>query len=536
MSKSRLHRVSPPIAHHRVLRLIAASLLVAASLASALVAQEQAARAATDAVSDSNNSGPGSLRSAVAGAASGDTVIFSVDCPSSSPITLDSAIEVNTDLTIDGPGAGQLVLDGVNLDTDHAVAAISIPPNITATISGVSIDNAQFEICGFDVCMPGGGQAILNEGTLVVTDSTLSGNTEGIQNVDGTLTVMRSTLSNNLYAGSAIASWGTLDVQDTTFYENWTAISVESGTAIVSNTTIAADNVPLTVVSQTGASTTLQATIVATVDGDDGCFGSVIDGGYNLDTGDTCGFTASTSQSNVPAGLDPGGLQNNGGPTETIALEPGSSAIGAVKSATLCSRPDQRGLPRPLPCDMGAFQSGNNFSNGNLTDAYLAGFDLTGANLFNADLTGADLTGATLTDANLTDANLSNANLTGVISGGIVGVPSALPQGWTLVDGQLIDSDATTTMPNLQGADLSGNNLSGANLEGANLGSADLFNADLTNADLSLANLTGANLTDANLSGADLTGVRSGGIIGAPSVLPTGSTLVDGLLVGPTPP
>ncbi|MGD0945945.1 MAG: hypothetical protein ABSA52_00825 [Candidatus Binatia bacterium] len=54
---------------------------------------------------------------------------------------------------------------------------------------------------------------------------------------------------------------------------------------------------------------------------------SVTDGGHNIDDGTTCGFTGTgcatttgTSFCNTNPVLDPTGLQNNGGPTQTIAL------------------------------------------------------------------------------------------------------------------------------------------------------------------------------------------------------------------------
>jgi hypothetical protein len=51
-----------------------------------------------------------------------------------------------------------------------------------------------------------------------------------------------------------------------------------------------------------------------------------------------------------------GTLADNGGPTWTQALLPGSPAIGA---ATSCPATDQRGYPRPAtgPCDIGAYES-----------------------------------------------------------------------------------------------------------------------------------------------------------------------------------
>ncbi|MGO9061031.1 MAG: choice-of-anchor Q domain-containing protein [Candidatus Binataceae bacterium] len=61
--------------------------------------------------------------------------------------------------------------------------------------------------------------------------------------------------------------------------------------------------------------------------------------------------------------LDPNGLQENGGPTETVALEQGSPAIDAGDTV-ICQAPppeglggvDQRGFPRSRPCDIGAFE------------------------------------------------------------------------------------------------------------------------------------------------------------------------------------
>lgn len=70
----------------------------------------------------------------------------------------------------------------------------------------------------------------------------------------------------------------------------------------------------------------------------------------------------------------------------------------------------------------------------------LSGIDLTGANLYWTNLTGANLTNATLTNTSMITTNLTDATLTGVISGGITVTPSALPAGWTLVNGTLVHS------------------------------------------------------------------------------------------------
>lgn len=97
---------------------------------------------------------------------------------------------------------------------------------------------------------------------------------------------------------------------------------------------------------------------------------SAADGGGNLSDDDSCGFTDPTSMNNTPAGLDPAGLQDNGGPTETIALVAGSAAIDMGLDSICAAAPvnnlDQRGFVRPVDgdgdstavCDIGAFEFG----------------------------------------------------------------------------------------------------------------------------------------------------------------------------------
>ena len=95
------------------------------------------------------------------------------------------------------------------------------------------------------------------------------------------------------------------------------------------------------------------------------------DEGYNL-SDDTSGcFSAATSKNDFSnLNLDPTGLQNNGGQTKTIALEPDSEAVDFIPigKCTDQSSPtplpvttDQRGFQRPNPgnpnfCDAGAFE------------------------------------------------------------------------------------------------------------------------------------------------------------------------------------
>jgi hypothetical protein len=90
-------------------------------------------------------------------------------------------------------------------------------------------------------------------------------------------------------------------------------------------------------------------TIVADpLGGIDSCAGALIaeytSAGFNLDEDGSCGFGKSSDLVEVVAGLDPV-LKDNGGPTPTHALLPGSIAIDRGASFGLTT--DQRGLPRP---------------------------------------------------------------------------------------------------------------------------------------------------------------------------------------------
>lgn len=67
-----------------------------------------------------------------------------------------------------------------------------------------------------------------------------------------------------------------------------------------------------------------------------------------------CYFDTVFDQKNTPPGLD-AGLADNGGPTQTIALLPGSAAI-AGGLPIFCPPTDQRGLLRNFDCDTGAVE------------------------------------------------------------------------------------------------------------------------------------------------------------------------------------
>jgi hypothetical protein len=90
------------------------------------------------------------------------------------------------------------------------------------------------------------------------------------------------------------------------------------------------------------------------------CFDTIRDSGFNISSDSSCNFNMPGSVNNLNPQLvsELGGiaLKDNGGPTKTIALRPTSPAIGAVTDTDLCPPTDQRGRPRSVPCDIGAFE------------------------------------------------------------------------------------------------------------------------------------------------------------------------------------
>jgi hypothetical protein len=196
-----------------------------------------------------------------------------------------------------------------------------------------------------------GGGGIFSSGSLTISDSTLSGNSAGnggggiVNTTLGTLTVNNSTLYGNSagYGGGGIVNSGSLTVNNGTLYDN----SATSGGGIYVN----------------DGSVTLHNTLVAGSTGGDvqGTLASSSD--YNL-IGDGDGMTGISNGSNSNQvgtssnPIDPllAPLGNYGGPTQTLALLPGSPAIDAGSSA-YGGRTDQRGEPRVGSTDIGAFES-----------------------------------------------------------------------------------------------------------------------------------------------------------------------------------
>jgi predicted outer membrane repeat protein len=171
------------------------------------------------------DSGAGSLRAEIAAAQKNDTIVFAPSL-NGQTITLTSGeVLINKNLTIAGPGAGELTVSGNN-----ASRVFEVAKGKQVALSGLTVSNGKAAEAG----------GILNHGTLTLSGDTLSGNSAagsgagegvggGIQNF-GTLTVSGTTLSGNsaTNGGGAIANDGTLTLSNSTLSNN-TAIDGGGG-------------------------------------------------------------------------------------------------------------------------------------------------------------------------------------------------------------------------------------------------------------------------------------------------------------------
>ena len=207
-------------------------------------------------VSNTNDTGDGSLRKAITDANANpghDTITFST----SGTITLGSALpQITDDVTITGPGADTLSISGAD-----SYRVFQIASSTAVTITGVTVQNGNSDwgagiynkgtlnishctLSGNTASIGGGG--ISNEyGAVNISNSTVSGNSAsvgggGILNVTTTMNITNCTLSNNTApAGGGILNDGTLNISNSTLSSN-TGVGIYNfgGTLNISNSTV----------------------------------------------------------------------------------------------------------------------------------------------------------------------------------------------------------------------------------------------------------------------------------------------------------
>ncbi len=407
----------------------------------------QALLPSTIPVTNTNDSGPGSLRAAVAQANSvvgaADVIVFDpayFAVPRTIVLT-SGQLSITDPVTVSGPGAGRLTVSG---NSASRIFSIDGPGSMAVTISGLTLTAGKPVVSQTDSA--GGGAILSADENLTVADCVLADNTAvtyggAINAAGGTLTVRNCTVSGNTLtftsesggAGIYLGGPATVIVSNSTLRDNATVrgqfgdgrigyfgngggLYFSGGSLVLENSTVVGNTANSgggvylggslssgpgsvirnsTIAGNTALGTgfdiegigggvfagnfltitnsTITGNTAQTRGGGVGLLSSpgvltvrssVVAGNVNAAApdiyetgsvtatncliGSAAGFTlASGSGNNRPYGTDPrlGPLQDNGGPTPTFALLPGSPLLDAgANPATLAT--DQRGFPR----------------------------------------------------------------------------------------------------------------------------------------------------------------------------------------------
>jgi hypothetical protein len=292
-------------------------------------------------VTTNSDSGPGSLRQAVADAQVGDTITFAPALSGQTIALTNGLIGITKSVTIDASA----LVDGVIIHGQGQNSLFHSGSQTTNTLIGLTLTGGRSAF---------GGGAILNDGLLKLDRCTLIGNSA---NEGGALFQFTSTTLNNCtivsnrarFGGAIENDGGTLTLNNCTLAGN---VATNEAGAILSFFTLNLNHCTVVgnqasagggILMDAGGPLNLHNSIVA---GNTAPFEPQISGGISSATG-----------SNIISGnplLAP--LGNYGGPTPTMPPLPGSPAVDAGGSTSLTN--DQRGFARLVgsAADIGAVE------------------------------------------------------------------------------------------------------------------------------------------------------------------------------------
>lgn len=332
---------------------------------------------ATFTVTNTNDSGAGSLRQAIIDANNLlENNVINFQDNLTGTITLTSGeLVITGDLTINGTGTRNLIVQRSTLSGTPNFRIFRVVSTGIVNINNLTIFNGKLEqdygvgggifnqtgsklnlyrvFIGFNTAELGGG--ILNNGILNITESLISYNFAiqgGGLNANGDnsdVTITNSTISNNyanwvfrdtgfiIGVGAGIINFGvSLKLINVTVANNRASDSSGgvkfadlNGSSSVGNSIIAQNTAPQN--PDVDASVSLGNNLIGIASNNSGFTNGVL--------GDIVGTNSN------PINPLLGELQNNGGPSDTHALLPGSPAINAGNNSGAPST-DQRGLPR----------------------------------------------------------------------------------------------------------------------------------------------------------------------------------------------
>jgi len=347
------------------------------------------ASAAAITVTNNNDNGPGSLRQAISDSLPGDTIDFDSSLNGQIIALTSGELLIDNNLTIIGPSANLLAIDGnntsrvFNISTGMEVTISGLTiinalgggiynngGSVTITYSTLSFNSAfvagggilnvggsvtiTYSTLSSNTAYSGNGGGIFNTGSLRITYSTLSGNSAfsnpsngvggnggGIYNSGGSVTITNSTISDSSGSGNggAIYNSGSVAIVNSTLSGNSALLAgggiFNNASATITNSTLSGNaSTSGGGIFNLGSTMELGNTILKA--GTQGAnianagFGIVTSLGYNLSNDDGGGFlTAPGDHINTDPQFVSFAPQDNGGPTFTLALLPGSPAIDA---------------------------------------------------------------------------------------------------------------------------------------------------------------------------------------------------------------
>lgn len=320
-------------------------------------------------VSNSNDSGAGSLRDLLTKVCAGSTITFADSVRGTIALTTGELL-LKKSVTIRGPGANLLSVRRSSASGTPSFRIFHGTGAFGVTLFGLTIANGSSNNLGGGGILNNGGLLNVTNcaingntatgalrgggiydagGTLILTNSTISGNTAGsgggIWYYDGAATIINSTITGNTApsaGGGILADGGVLELISSTVVSNTSGMGggiytdthdhygfPDGGTTKARNSIVALNNAP------------------ASPD----IFNVFYSRGFNFigkNSGASIVSQPTDQIGNAAAPKDPllDSLKDNGGPTKTRALLAGSSAIDAGDSSGL--QTDQRGFSRPV--------------------------------------------------------------------------------------------------------------------------------------------------------------------------------------------
>jgi len=356
-----------------------------------------AAGAATFKVTNTRDSGSGSLRHAMRAANANGSGLDKIKIRTSGTIHARSEIFIRTDVEVRGPGAAKLAIRGQAGREQFPRAILDdfgAKPYPSVTVSDLTLERGGAGLVSRGnwtllrcVVKDNSGHGVINEGNLTIRHSRLTGNGGGaaVTAVDfgghGGLVVSRSTLTRNavkfggyphrIAGGVTVKPGGRAIVRASTVSDNVARLGggifvANGGAATISRSTLSGNSATesgggvssfgeLTLLQSTlsgnsapnggaivAAAGSIESTIVANSPSGGDCVVSIHSQGHNLADDGTCNLTGQADQPNTEPLLRP--LDDYGGSTKTFALRPSSPAVDAGFAQGANS--DQRGLPR----------------------------------------------------------------------------------------------------------------------------------------------------------------------------------------------